>query len=289
MHLERTNILDDSSDSAAHSKPAFRNPPVFSQRRGNYIVATYLFIKVLYLINAVGQIFMMQAFLGFKSDQAAFGFHVLRNMIEGHDWQMTQIFPRVGFCFTPIKLMGVQSNGVTAQCALPTNMLNEKIYVFLWWWILFAAVLTIISLLMWFTRFCSRTREADYIVKYIQLADDVVPYDERDAYDFATVFLRRDGMFLLRMVRMNAGDVVASGVVNCLWDRYLQRNREKTHNPLNNYMAPAVGWAAELEKRGLDGAGDTTLRKRGDADLGKENVYPPINHSDDTMKPTTLV
>ena len=42
----------------------------------------------------------------------------------------------------------------------------------------------------------------------------------RDLDEFVLWFLRQDGMFLIRMVRMNVGVVVASRVVNTLCNRY---------------------------------------------------------------------
>lgn len=86
------------------------------------------------------------------------------------------------------------------------------------------------------------------MVKYIHLASDLQPYDERDAYDFATGFLRRDGMFLTRMLRLNAGDVIAAEVIYCLWERFLQRRQDKTHCPMSNFRLQSVGWSTSLEK-----------------------------------------
>ncbi|VDD76008.1 unnamed protein product [Mesocestoides corti] len=275
--MEGTKMLDDSGDSSLNFRSTLRGArlPVSSARRGNYIVVAYLFIKLLYLTNAVGQMFLMQRFLGFNTTVSPiFGVSVLKNIINGHDWQMTQIFPRVGFCFAEMKILGVRTNGVTAQCALPVNMLNEKLYIFLWWWILAAAIITAIYLFLWIIRFCCRSREADYIIKYIKFTDEVPPFDERDANDFALRFLRHDGIFLIRMVRMNAGDMVAAAVVNTLWNRYQRRLIEKTHDPLTNNLLPSVGWSAKLEK----GSDDTAVRNRAPdvppAEPMKESLYP---------------
>lgn len=247
---------------------------VFSKRRGNYIVLTYLLIKMLYLANAIGQMFLMQHFLGFNSTSSPlFGLSVLKNIINGHDWQMTQIFPRVGFCYAEMKILGVRVNGVTAQCALPVNMLNEKLYIFLWWWILAVAIITAIYLLLWTIRICTKSREVDYIIKYIRFADDVPQFDERDVDDFALRFLRHDGMFLIRMVRLNAGDVVAAGVVNALWSRYQQRLEAGNRDPLTNNIRSNIGWSANLEK----GGDDTTVRNRAPEMApvdSKETPYP---------------
>lgn len=248
-----------------------------SKRRGNYIVLTYLFIKILYLINAVGQMFLMQHFLGFNSTTSpVFGLSVLRNMINGHDWQMTQIFPRVGFCYAELKILGVRVNGVTAQCALPVNMLNEKLYIFLWWWILAAAIITSIYILIWVFRMCAKKREVDYIVKYIQFSDDVQRYNIEDVDEFAWQFLRSDGMFLIRMVRLNAGDMVTAGVVNLLWNRYLDRINSADRDRFTN-IRTNTGWNAELEK-----GGDTAVRNRApDApvDPMNEPPYPQVPRS----------
>uniref|UniRef100_A0A0X3PRR2 Innexin n=1 Tax=Schistocephalus solidus TaxID=70667 RepID=A0A0X3PRR2_SCHSO len=273
-HPEQVNILEDSSNSHPKRRLGghYRSMPMLGQHRGTFIVAAYMLVKLLYLANAIGQIFLMQSFLGFNNSDRPFGFQVLDNIIRGHDWEMTLVFPRVGFCFTQMKLLGVQTNGVTAQCALPVNMLNEKIYIFLWWWILAAIIITLISFVLWLIRLCSRSREANYIAKYIDLGDDLIPYDEHDAFRFATCFLRRDGMFLIRMIRVNAGDVIAAEVVNRLWERYLQRQKEGTRNPLNNYLVPPVGWNTPLEKGG--NTDDPVVRNR--AEAGKEQLYPPV-------------
>ncbi|KAM7535656.1 hypothetical protein Aperf_G00000096465 [Anoplocephala perfoliata] len=246
---------------------------IFAKRRGSYIVVTYLFIKILYLVNAVGQMFLMQHFLGFNTTMSpAFGFSVLRNMINGHDWQMTQIFPRVGFCLAELKILGVRVNHVTAQCALPVNMLNEKLYIFLWWWILAAAIITSIYLLLWIFRMCARSREIDYIAKYIRFADEAPKIAVEDVDEFAWQFLRRDGIFLIRMVRLNAGDVVTAGVVNTLWNRFLNRMNSPDHDKFTNIRAD-VGWRAELEK-----GGDATVRNRA-------HDMPPVDPTDESPYP----
>ncbi|VUZ38982.1 unnamed protein product [Hymenolepis diminuta] len=248
---------------------------IMSKRRGNYIVITYLLIKILYLVNAVGQMFLMQHFLGFNTTTSpVFGLSVLRNMINGHDWQMTQIFPRVGFCHAELKILGVRANGVTAQCALPVNMLNEKLYIFLWWWILAAAVITSVYLFIWIFRMCLKRREVDYIVKYIQFAEDAPRYNIEDVDEFVCQFLRSDGMFLIRMVRLNAGDMVTAGVVNILWTRYLSRVNSPERDTLTNIRADN-GWKTNLEK-----GGNTAVRNRvPDVDPMDELPYPQVPRS----------
>ncbi|VUZ38783.1 unnamed protein product [Hymenolepis diminuta] len=158
------------------------------------------------ILNAVGQMFLMQHFLGFNTTTSPVsGLSALSNMINGHDWQMTQIFARVAFCHAELKILGVRANGVSAQFAPPVNMLNEKLYIFLWWWILAAAVITSIYLFTYIFRMCLKRREVDYVIKCIQFAEDAPRYNNiEDMDEFVCQFLGSDGMFLIRMVRLNA-------------------------------------------------------------------------------------
>lgn len=186
------------------------------------IITSYLIVKVLYLINAIGQLVVMKQFLGFDSfTDFGYGLSVLSNVLHGHDWQVTQVFPRVGFCYVEIKFLGVSTNAVTAQCVLPLNMLNEKIYLFLWWWISAATIITIFYLILWAFRFGTQKREINYILKYLRLSSNRFRgYDGREVENFATRYLGREGTFLVRMIRLNAGEQIAAAVVKAFWERY---------------------------------------------------------------------
>ncbi|KAM7534990.1 hypothetical protein Aperf_G00000096459 [Anoplocephala perfoliata] len=222
---KRQAIIDEIADTAEYffNKHSFKNISSGMCRvrcfHKTNIITSYTIVKILYLINAVGQLIMMQRYLGFQS--FGYGMHVFRDILNGHDWQVTQIFPRVGFCYIELKFLGVPKNAVTAQCVLPQNMLNEKIYIFLWWWITAAAIITITSLIRWTFRFSTRKKETDYILKYMILGSNGFrAYDQRDIMNFATKYLRREGIFLVRMIRLNAGEQVAAAVVRAFWQRY---------------------------------------------------------------------
>lgn len=181
-----------------------------------------MIVKTLYLINALGQLIMIQRYLGFESiADIIYGIHILRDILNGHDWQVTQVFPRVGFCYVELKFLGASTNAVTAQCVLPLNMLNEKIFIFLWWWLTAAALITATSLILWAFRFSARKRETNSILKYFRLdRNKFRHHDEHEIENFATRYLRREGMFLVRMIRLNAGEQIAAAVVKAFWQRY---------------------------------------------------------------------
>ncbi|VDM16132.1 unnamed protein product [Hydatigera taeniaeformis] len=201
--------------------------------RSTLVVPTYLLIKLFCLANSLVQVFLMQIFLGFKITKAPYGLVVLCNLLAGKDWQTTLVFPRVAFCYVKVKNLGARDNAITAQCALPVNMLNERIYVFLWWWILCGGVLTLSSLATWVVRVVSRESKIRYVERYLGMrTNEVDPEEERL---FATKFIRQDGDFLLRMIATNSGEILAGDVVGVLWERYRRNKDLKTSNRLLPY------------------------------------------------------
>jgi hypothetical protein len=96
--------------------------------------------KLFYILNAVGQLFVLNAVLAAKYD--TFGADIVRNLADNVDWteESYVVFPRVTIC--EFKARGqdmVNVHPYTVQCVLPINLYNEKIYVFLWFWMIFVA------------------------------------------------------------------------------------------------------------------------------------------------------
>merc|ERR1712203_507099 len=87
--------------------------------------------QFLYLVNVVGQIFFVDCFLGWeftKYGMAAAAFSELDE--EERVDPMSKVFPRVTKCtFQKYGPSGTIQNH-DAQCVLPINIINEKIYVY---------------------------------------------------------------------------------------------------------------------------------------------------------------
>lgn len=104
---------------------------------------SYALSEAMNFVNVVGQIFLMDAFLG--GEFSSYGSQVLQ--FTGWDWSvrydpMIKVFPRLTKCtFHRYGSSGdVQKHD--AMCILPINIINEKIYVFLWFWFIILAVLS---------------------------------------------------------------------------------------------------------------------------------------------------
>ncbi|XP_003427733.1 innexin inx3 [Nasonia vitripennis] len=114
----------------------------------NSYAAGYFFCEALNFINVVGNIFFVDTFLGgafltYGSDVVKFS-----NMNqEQRSDPMIEVFPRVTKCtFHKFGASGtIQKHD--ALCILALNILNEKIYIFLWFWFIVLAVMSGLALL----------------------------------------------------------------------------------------------------------------------------------------------
>nr|CAH8846150.1 unnamed protein product [Trichobilharzia regenti] len=208
---------------------SFRRSLAFmpGKHHGNNLVYVYLAIKVLYSIVGFCQLYMMYVFLRFDSREGywLFGFRVLSDIVHGKQWTETQVFPRVGMCRHTLQHVGA-SNNLFAQCVLPINMLNEKIYIFLFFFLGSVMVLTMLSIPLWLYRMGLKKRQRHFVRRFLKIAD---AYDRDDPKisllidRFMAEFLRQDGHFILRMLSMNAGDLVTVEIVCNLFADYKKR------------------------------------------------------------------
>lgn len=114
----------------------------------NSYAAGYFFCEILNFVNTVGNIFFVDTFLG--GAFLTYGTDVLRfsNMNqEQRSDPMIEVFPRVTKCtFHKFGASGTIQK-LDALCVLALNILNEKIYIFLWFWFIILAVFSGLAVL----------------------------------------------------------------------------------------------------------------------------------------------
>ena len=189
---------------------------VCGRRFGNYLVVLYIFTKMLFMINILGQFFLLNLFLGM--DFHFYGIEVIKSLAHRTDW--TTRFPRITMCDFKIRhLANIQR--YTVQCVLPINLFNEKIYVFLWFWLVLVGVLTCLSCFVWICRLscvCDRRR---YIKKHLRMVDKMVSSLDRElCIDFVNGYLRSDGFFVIYLLQENTNDITVTEFISALWDYY---------------------------------------------------------------------
>ena len=117
-----------------------------------------LISESLYLINILMQIYFTNVFLGYEFTTYGVqarsflerGLDREHNSASGSDERidpMARVFPRVTKCTFHKYGPSGQIQRHDAQCILPINILNEKIFVFLWFWFIILAIMTAIDLL----------------------------------------------------------------------------------------------------------------------------------------------
>ncbi len=195
---------------------------VCGQQYGNYLTTIYLFIKLLYIANAVGQLFLLNIFLG--TDYHMFGVHVVRALLHGEIWRPTERFPRVTLCDFEVRELG-NVNTHTVQCVLPINLFNEKIYIFIWFWFVFVGVCSTLSAFHWFWKSYNRRTQVEYIKRHLKAMDRINRETDLQATKFTNEYLRQDGVFVLRLVSKNAGHLLAAELAAGLFDSFGRERR----------------------------------------------------------------
>ena len=203
--------------------------PGCGRYHGNYLFVLYTCTKLLYLFNILIQFLLLNWILAV--DYWVYGWEVIDKIADGDsDWSEAGAFPRVTICDFRIRRLGnVQRYAV--QCVLPINLLNEKIYIFLYFWMLLLAILTFFSLLRWTLFSSSRRQRYHYIKKKIITGcaafDKVGRRSQKDAIkDFVDNYLRQDGVFLLRLISDNVDNITTDDLILQVWRQYCRIHQD---------------------------------------------------------------
>lgn len=188
------------------------------KKYGNYVTMWYFIIKLIFLANVLGQLWMMNFFLG--QDYSSYGIEVLTKMWYGEDWTQSARFPRVTFCDLEVRRLG-NLQPYTVQCVLTINLFNEKIYLYLWWWFLLVAVMTFIGLVLHALRTLRPSDKENYITKHLCIGlDDFDPDSKRNIacmHHFIYHYLRYDGVLLMRLVGHNTNKATVRNYICALY------------------------------------------------------------------------
>lgn len=77
----------------------------FLGRYGNhFLIGVFLLTKLLYVVNAVGQIFFLDAIL--QTRDPFFGINLMKNLINGIEWEQSGFFPRSTMCDVEVGTLG---------------------------------------------------------------------------------------------------------------------------------------------------------------------------------------
>lgn len=113
----------------------------------NFYAIRFFLCEFLNFVNVIAQIFFMDYFL--EGEFSTYGSDVLRFSEmepEQRSDPMSRVFPKVTKCTFHKYGPSGSIQKLDGLCVLPLNIVNEKIYVFLWFWFLLVAVLSGLNL-----------------------------------------------------------------------------------------------------------------------------------------------
>ncbi len=200
---------------------------LFSKRYGKCLVILYMTVKLLFLGNAVGQLFLLNWFLGHQ--YSMYGVTILRAMIADDKWEESPIFPYVTLCDFRIRRLA-NVHRYTVQCVLPINLFNEKIYLYLWFWFLLVSCFTLLGFLVWLVPLASRWCRHLALMGYLSGNEEFEshkPCDKRTLDLFLDEYLGSDGYLMMRLLDVNTNQIVVREVVGSLWKQYLDISETK--------------------------------------------------------------
>ncbi|CAB3407338.1 unnamed protein product [Caenorhabditis bovis] len=186
-----------------------------------WVSLNYILLKSLFLVNILFQLVLIVRFLGVPT-WSLFNFTPL----FGSDWVSNGIFPRQTMCDFEIRKKGaIQKYSV--QCVLSMNMLNEKIFIILFYWLMILAITTLFNIFssvaaIWGTNsirdFTTRMLRASG-VSTSSAANEKEPLLPPSQLHISDKFLdlSEDVATVLRLISKNAGVNVCSDVIGELY------------------------------------------------------------------------
>ena len=172
----------------------------------------------------------------------------MERLARGMDWSHSDKFPRVTLCEFEIRQHSRMHNYIV-QCALTINLFNEKLFIFVWFWYVFLAFITAVNALRWLFRSLYWPGHVQYLRKQLR-AFDATQREAGILAKFAENYLRRDGMFIIRLIGNNMGEVVAGEVICGLWNNYSMERRsiaEKSGRKALNKASRTTSGAHRME------------------------------------------
>ncbi|MFH4978405.1 hypothetical protein AB6A40_005114 [Gnathostoma spinigerum] len=199
---------------------------------GSYLTMLYILIKVIYLCNCVGQLFLMNKFLQTDSSNI-YGLQVISDLLNGRPWTESGYFPRITLCDLNVRILGnVQRH--TVQCVLVINIFTEKVFILLWLWYSLLAFFTITSSLLLIWTCIPLWNRKRFISRRLELADinfNLKKFDS-DVDKFVRDEVKMDGIFVLQMLNAHAGKLMCTEVVDAMWDNFLDKLGESVLDDL---------------------------------------------------------
>jgi innexin len=194
-------------------------------QKGSFLLLVYLFTKLLFICNVVGQLFLLNIFLG--NSYNPYGIEVVRKIFNTTALSFSipasesPRFPRITMCHFQVRFLGDNIHDYVVQCALTVNLFNEKIFLLIWFWLMYVSIISIYGFCVWiwYSLWWSRL---SLVKQYFKLIKTREKYDRKLLHIFCNHFLRQDGALVIRLIGQNSNGVIMGEIISAMWDYFRQ-------------------------------------------------------------------
>ncbi|CAF1581955.1 unnamed protein product [Rotaria magnacalcarata] len=187
-----------------------------NKHRGNYLFSLYFLTRFMYLINSILQLYLLNALLGHRGNAWFLDIDIMKSIFRyGNPLLDSPYFPRVTLCDVPIREIA-EIHRYTLQCALPVNILNEKIFLALSFWFSYVILHNIISFIILIFQQLQGQR-----INYVKRLTTLIENNKRDYIkNFTVNYLTYDGIFLLRLISHNSSELQAMETIKTMFQNF---------------------------------------------------------------------
>ena len=208
-----------------------------------YLTLLFLISKLFYIANIIFQLILFNYILG--DSFHLYGIKELSTLdtlstffgsspdpgLDSYNVR-TSMFPRVTMCDFKVRRLG-NIHRYTVQCLLPVNLYIEKVYLFLWFWMISILIMSVFSFIIWMIRAIAKSDRISYITNLLISADmltdefdsinegQLYPKTELKLSEFTCDYLKSDGCFILRLIHHNTDRPTACDIAAALWRKWL--------------------------------------------------------------------
>ncbi|VDO60803.1 unnamed protein product [Heligmosomoides polygyrus] len=157
-------------------------------------------------------------------------------------------------CDFEVRVLG-NKHRHSVQCVLMINMFNEKVYLFIWFWLFGVAIYNAGNFVYWCLQLLSEERRTMFVGSYLKLLGLINDEDisnQRALDKFVQRTLRADGVFILHLISKNAGDIITTDIIATLWGKFLEDEAKENEGAEAPSLEDVDGFKERLEKQPLN-------------------------------------
>jgi hypothetical protein len=170
----------------------------------------------MYLINSILQLILLNILLGHRGNAWFLDIDIIKSIFRyGNPLLDSPYFPRVTLCNVPIREFG-EIHRYTVQCVLPINIINEKIFLALSFWLSYLILHNFISFVILISEQFENQR-----IQYIKRLTTLIEGNKNEYIEnFTRNYLTYDGILLLRLISHNSSELQAMEILKTIFEKY---------------------------------------------------------------------